>query len=573
MSLSNDLLLFDLPQRTHTTQKSTPCRPEKKMKTSHVSQTVSMKPQPQPQPQTQLTLDTFMGISIPRELETKLDSYYWIKKPLPAHISETEWKLMATPISKSSVEPMESYPLYEEHPQWIGVPRFYGNQKFGPVCISKQNLSNGTPMSKETIFTWNLENTKQKPQTDAVNAWIKNNGEGVLCLPCGCGKTVIAIYLAVLKHCRTLILVHNEGLMEQWLDRIRAICPKAHIGIIQQDVFQVEGMDLVVGMIQTVYKTSQDLSSFGMVIVDECHHISARTFSLAVRKMNPRYVLGLSATPTRSDGLTEVIHWLLGPMVYHTKRYDVHPQRITQIVYEGGNQKVIQYKNGQLGVPKMLTRMTLDAKRNFLISVCINRLLQNTKINKIIVISDRRDHLVEMNETYQKHSHCGLYIGSLKKKQREEAKSCKIIFATYGMAKEFLDIPGLNGLVLATPCIVDIEQVIGRLRENLSPEFEACADIDEDAIYGEEIECQLKKTLNPITFLKSNSPFRTNSESRIIDNIISYCKNPISRERIVYDIVDPFSIFEGLSWKRNRVYKNLNYICRRIKDQEFLDQK
>ena len=107
--------------------------------------------------------------------------------------------------------------------------------------------------------------------------------------------------------------MHNEGLLYQWIERINMICPTAKVGTIRQQKCEIEGMDFVIGMLQTVRSTTADLRSFGMVMVDEAHHIAARTFSQSVLKTRAKYILGLSATPERKDGMAHKIHFPFVP--------------------------------------------------------------------------------------------------------------------------------------------------------------------------------------------------------------------------------------------------------------------
>lgn len=536
--------LFTLPQRSSILSYHTPPAEQQQQQQPSTRVVHSSK---------QTTLDQFVDrpekkiASLP--LVTKLDCLYWIRKPAP----DEKWKIMANPVTKGFAgEESESYPLYVEGNEWIGVPRYFGMDTYGHPTNDLRSM--GAEMNPTIKFTWKLQNTPQKPQVDAVKAWTDNRGEGVLCLPCGGGKTVIAVYLSLLMHRRTLILVQNGGLLLQWVERIGMICPQAKIGIIQQGKCQIEGMDFVIGMIQTVRGSTTDLSSFGMVIVDECHHIAAKTFSQSVMKTRPRYMLGLSATPERRDGLTHVLHWLLGPLLFKSDRKDITPQHITQIEYPFGNQKVICYKGGVKGIPSMVTRMAKDTKRNQLLDVCITRLIQTPGISKILVISDRREHLEDMNVAYEKKYSTGLYIGGMKKTDLEESKTKQIIFASYSMAKEYLDIDGLNGMVLATPCIVDTEQVVGRLRENLSSQY-GCKTMDEDDDYEEEIDCVLESLNLP------------NDLCTLVKN---YTRRHASRKRIVYDVIDPFDLFDALAWKRFHVYKRLGYNVKRVKFEEWI---
>jgi superfamily II DNA or RNA helicase len=100
--------------------------------------------------------------------------------------------------------------------------------------------------------------------------------------------------------------------MNQWIERIKMALPLAKVGIIQADKFNVKGNDIVIGMLQTLSMKEFDnnaFDDFGHVIIDECHTISSRIFSKALFKVNAKYMLGISATPNRSDGLMKVLNY------------------------------------------------------------------------------------------------------------------------------------------------------------------------------------------------------------------------------------------------------------------------
>lgn len=109
-------------------------------------------------------------------------------------------------------------------------------------------------------------------------------------------------------------------------------------------------------------------------------------------------------------------------------------------------------------------------------------------------------------------------------------------------------------MILATPCIVDTEQVVGRLRENLSSQY-GCKTMEEDDDYEEEIDCVLESLTLPENL------------GTLIKN---YTKRHASRKRIVYDIIDPFDLFDALAWKRFHVYKRLGYKVHRTKFEEWI---
>ena len=110
--------------------------------------------------------------------------------------------------------------------------------------------------------------------------------------------------------------------MNQWIERIKFALPQAKVGIVQGDKCEIEGSDIIIGMLQTLSMKdfpSDAFDSIGHVIIDECHRIPSRVFSKALLKLNSHYMLGLSATPNRKDGLTKVLKYYIGDIIYSVK--------------------------------------------------------------------------------------------------------------------------------------------------------------------------------------------------------------------------------------------------------------
>ena len=116
---------------------------------------------------------------------------------------------------------------------------------------------------------------------------LREKGGGVLQVYCGYGKTALAIKIAIDLGGRTLVVVHKEFLMDQWIDSIKKFTgKKVKIGIIQQDTVEIDDNDFVIAMLHTLYKKDfpkNTFDSFNMCIIDECHHIAAEVYSRALR--------------------------------------------------------------------------------------------------------------------------------------------------------------------------------------------------------------------------------------------------------------------------------------------------
>ena len=335
------------------------------------------------------------------------------------------------------------------------VPRFYGEDKFGPPREDRRP----EPVKISTKFNGKLRD--ETHQNDALAAALKA-GHGVLSLPCGFGKTTVSLAIACKLGYRTMIVVHKEFLANQWRERIQQFCPGASIGIVQQDKKETE-CDFVIAMLQSLSLKEYSFSDFdtiGTLIVDEAHHICAKVFSQSLFKMCPKHVFGLSATPTRKDGLTKVLHWFMGPTFFEVERKNQEQVEVFPIEYrcDRFQDPPPCTRFGKLSLATMITELTEDRQRNIVILQLIKDIVKTTR--QVLVLSDRRHHCEVMHQSFKKTS--GLYMGGMKEADLTESSKKRIIFATFSQAHEGLDIPTLDTVILATPKS-DIVQSIGRI--------------------------------------------------------------------------------------------------------------
>lgn len=376
----------------------------------------------------------------------------------------------------------EPFPIYLENENKIYVPKFYGFKKFGKADVDQ------VPVGKDIQidFSLKLKPEQQIPADVTIKAY-REQGGGILSLPCGFGKTIMALYFISQIKKKTLVVVHKEFLMNQWIERIKFALPTAKVGIVQGDKCQIEGNDIIIGMLQTLSMKEFDLNTFneiGHVIIDECHCIPSRVFSKALLKINCNYMLGLSATPNRKDGLTKVLKYYIGDIVYMVKSSDKNVVKVERFCFESDfedyNKDVVNFR-GTVMMPTMLNNICDYYRRT---QCYMNRVIQLIKENEerqILILSDRKQHLEDMF----KYAHeqgvdsVGYYIGGMKEKKLKESEKCKLLLGTYPMASTGLDIPTLNGVVLASPRS-DIIQSIGRIdrkvHENIQPIIIDCVD-------------------------------------------------------------------------------------------------
>lgn len=296
---------------------------------------------------------------------------------------------------------------------------------------------------------------------------------GVAVAPCGGGKTVIACAVMAERKQPTLIICHTKELLNQWRDRINQYLsiPLDEIGTIGAGKEIVK--PITVGMVQTLAK--RDLSEirehFGQIIVDECHHTPASTFLDVAGAFDSQYMLGLSATPYRRDGLNKLIYTTLGNVAAEISSSDLQQAgcRIKPeiIVRETGFD--FDYCEDADYQP-MISELVEDPDRNELIVSDVIHESQDN-VNLSLVLSDRKSHCEALAGLLRGQ---GIQVAVLtsdrSKKDREaiirdvESGELKVVCATSQLAGEGLDIPKLNRLYITTPIRFQgkVVQVIGR---------------------------------------------------------------------------------------------------------------
>jgi len=424
---------------------------------------------------------------------------YSIKlKNLPPHfLNNIKSELHVKPIDNPNFGSSDSFPIYRISKSKIYLPRYYGITNYGTALSSL-----GLPQEINLSFEGTLRDIQEQTIKETINNYNLHGG-GLVSLDTGLGKTVVALKLISLMKVKTLIIVHAEFLLEQWIERIKQFLPDARVGVIRQDRCEYQDTDIIVGMIQSITKREdypkETFDGLGQLIVDECHHLGSKTFSSIFFKIQTKYMLGLSATPERKDGLSKVIYWFLGPQIVYIKRESDKPS--IRFIFNDTENYIEQFNRlGKINNPTMITDLTIKKERNQLI---IDTIKNYSPGRKILILSDRREHCEFINAQLKLLGiSSGLYLGGMKTEQRALSVNCDVIIGTYQASGEGFDVPELDTLILSTPKS-DVQQAVGRILRQ---------------------------------------------------------KN--KNEPIVIDIVDSFSIFKAQYYKRRKFYKSCGYLLK-----------
>lgn len=307
-------------------------------------------------------------------------------------------------------------------------------------------------------------------------------GGGVLSLATGMGKTVVALHIACKLKVKTLIVVHKEFLMNQWIERIRQFVPKARIGIVQQNKVDVDN-DFVVCMLQSIAVREYGgiFEDIGCVIFDEVHVVPTPVFSQAMTKLSVPYILGLSATPERRDGLSKLINWYIGPTCFVRNWKDrldviVYPVKVTS------NLQVPRNRDNEICFSKITSTLcSMPLRNNVIISTITNLRIEGYKV---IVMTDRRTHCTILNDMLNmKNIDSAIYFGGMNNQDFNKSIQHSVLISTFPMTKEGLDLPDFDAIVLASPRS-NVVQACGRILHSKTDRCPVIVDIVDDWFIG-----------------------------------------------------------------------------------------
>ena len=408
-----------------------------------------------------------------------------------------------------------SYPIYRESNHKIYLPRYYGVEQFG--LYSQNLLSKGDPI--DLTFRGELFDYQHHIIDKYINR-VGDSGGGLLDVEPGKGKTVMALNIISKLNKKTLVIVHKSFLMNQWIERIEQFLPNAKVGKIQGEHCDVEGKDIVLGMLQSLSSKTYDdtvLSSFGLCVFDECHHLSAEVFSNVMIQFVCNYNLGLSGTMTRKDGLTKVFKYFIGPVIHKEKTDLTVDVKVKTIHYDEElfDKVKTDFRGNPLYSTMISTLCEYKPRTQCLVEIIRNEFILNPQQQMMILAHNKCliQELYDLIVVFEPS--VGFYLGGMKENLLKESESKKIIIATYAMASEGLDIKTLTTLFMATPKS-DVCQSVGRILRSKHSTPLVIDIVDNHTIFKNQYKKRKayysKKKYNIDTFTNLNQYFKNEIE-------------------------------------------------------------
>jgi superfamily II DNA or RNA helicase len=314
------------------------------------------------------------------------------------------------------------------------------------------------PATVDLSFTGTLTAT----QSTAVEAML-GRAEGVLVAPPGAGKTVMACAAIARRGVSTLILVHRKQLLDQWSDRLQKFLGLAKNEIHILGKARYPNAPVALGMFPTLARSEFPealLAKYGHVIIDECHHVPATSFEAAMKRCTARYILGLTATPNRKDGLQKILFLQCGSIRH---RIDLdHSEEQSRTVFVREFSLRLPAGKDRLPIHQIWEHLIQSGERNRAIASDVSSALEEQRF--CALLSDRKEHLNALESLLrEKLPEEKIYridgstnqklrtaiLGNLRSKASEGQPF--VLLATASLLGEGFDMPELDTLFLAMP--------------------------------------------------------------------------------------------------------------------------
>lgn len=388
-------------------------------------------------------------------------------------------------LGKSVYQVQKYFRLVEENGELVTLPRGFLEEL---ISFLKENgikykVATEHPEFPEIPFKSNIV---LRPEQKLLVDEVLPNTSGVIVAPPGSGKTMVGMELIARHDLPALILVHRKQLLDQWVDRI-----ESHLGIPRTKIGTFSGTrkklgkEITVALMQS-FARDQNLNQFqdkfGTIIIDECHHIPAKTFREVVTHFNPKYLYGLTATPIRKHNDEQLIYVYIGPVIAKMSEPDAGKENAGHLnitITKTDFSVPFRFKTDQYEL--MAKMVCYDTARNQLIQKDI--LEQTAAGARTLVLSERREHLDVLElylkgqcETVKVTGEDSTASRTSKLKQIHDGHY-QVILSTGQFFGEGLDVQSINSLILAFPFSFEgkLIQYLGRLRQtNTNQTYTVC---------------------------------------------------------------------------------------------------
>lgn len=320
--------------------------------------------------------------------------------------------------------------------------------------------------------------------------------DGILSAATAFGKTVVCSYLIAERKVSTLILLQSKDLLQQWVDELNKFLDikeeppeyetktgrkkkrNSVIGVLHGSKNTLTGI-IDVAMVGSMYskgKFNELIHSYGMVIMDECHHAASKTSMELLQKINAKYVYGVSATPKRGDSLDKIIYMMLGPLRHRFTALERAQEQGIGHYFVPRYTRVVDTVDSKSDINKAYSLISTSRVRNEMIVSDVKKSITQNQTPVILtrfkehakflydMLKNEADHVVLLYGDNSDRENSDIRV-MLKQIPRTESL---ILIATGQKIGEGFDFPRLDVLILAAPVSFEgrLEQYVGRLNRD-----------------------------------------------------------------------------------------------------------
>lgn len=382
-------------------------------------------------------------------------------------------------MGKSTFNLEKYFRLVEEDQDQVILPRGFAVNLI--AFCRKEDLPFKIIDKRKKLFSVDFESDIElRLDQEAAIEKTLDKDFGVIVSPPGSGKTVIGLELIAQKRQPALIIVHRKQLFDQWIDRIQSFLkiPKKEIGQIGNQKFKI-GEKITVAMIQSLSRSEEIENiacNFGTIIVDECHHIPAKSFREAIVNFNSYFLYGLTATPKRKNNDEKLIYVYIGNILYNAGQIDQIRQKQTKVEVNIKETKLFAPFDYKIDKYETISRILIhDTNRNSLILDDIDK--NSDRFKTFLILTERKAHVDILNlylkDKYETITIHGEDSESSRKSKIEQLKQghFKIVISTGQYFGEGIDLNNLECLIIAYPFAFEgkLIQYIGRIQHSGNP--------------------------------------------------------------------------------------------------------
>ena len=335
-----------------------------------------------------------------------------------------------------------------------------------------------------------------RTQQDLAAQKLLSYSDGVLSAATAFGKTVVCSYLISERKVNTLILLQSKDLLSQWVEELQKFLEineelpeyetktgrkkkrDSVIGILHGIKNTLTGI-IDVAMVQSMYGKgdfNERINSYGMVIMDECHHAASNTSMELLQKVNAKYVYGVSATPKRGDSLDKVIYMLLGPLRHKFTVLERAEEQGIGHYFIPRYTRVVDTVESKGDINKAYNLIASSEVRNNMIIEDVKTCIQSGQTP--VILTRMKEHAKALAEQLQNSAdYVFLLYGDNTDKENTDIRfqlkevpkeKSLILVATGQKIGEGFDFPRLDVLMLAAPVSFEgrLEQYVGRLNRD-----------------------------------------------------------------------------------------------------------